>query len=63
MMSGSKWGKVVASGSRLKYIKYFIKLIQSKKRERNNSNKNKSNSNEIIEKKIKRNKFGFPTIQ
>jgi len=63
MISGSKWGKVVASGARLKYIKYFIKLIQSKKSEQNNSNKNKLNSSEIIEKKIERNKFGFPIIK
>ena len=63
MISGSKWGKVVASGARLKYIKYFIKLIQSKKLGKNNSNKNKLNSSEIIEKKIERNKFGFPIIK
>jgi len=30
-MSGSMWGKVVASGARLKYIKYLIKLISFKK--------------------------------
>ena len=63
MASGSKWVKMVSCGARLKYIKYFIKLIQSKKSKQNNSNKNKLNSSEIIEQKIKRNKFGFPTIE
>lgn len=59
-MSGLKWVKVVANGARLQYIKYFNKLIHSKKSEQNKSNKNKSDSREIIKQKINYNKFGFP---
>ena len=40
MISGLEWVKVVANGARLKYIKYFNKLIHSKKSEQNNSNEN-----------------------
>jgi hypothetical protein len=60
MMSGLEWVKVVANGARLKYIKYFNKLIHSKKSEQNNSNKNKSNLREINQTKLNYNKFGFP---
>ena len=60
MSSGTKWGKVVASGARLKYIKYFINLFSFKKSEQNKSNQNKLNSPEIKEQKITYNKFGYP---
>ena len=60
MMSGLEWVKVVANGARLKSIKYFTKLIHSKKSEQNNSNKNKSNLREINKQKLNYNKFGFP---
>lgn len=59
-MSGSMWGKVVTSGARLKYIKYFINLFSCKKSSKNNSNKIESNSSEINQNKIIYNKFGYP---
>lgn len=60
MKSGSMWGKMVASGARLKYIKYFIKLISFKKSDRDQTKQIESNSNKLINKKIEYNKFGFP---
>ena len=62
-MSGSKWWKMVTSGARFNYIKYFIKLFSYKKSEQNKSNKNKLQYTEIKETKIERNKFGFPLIK
>ena len=59
-MSGSIWGKVVASGARLKYIKYLIKLISFKKSDIDQQNQTKSNSDKLINNKIEYNKFGFP---
>ncbi len=59
-MSGSMWGKVVASGARLKYIKYLIKLISFKKSNQEKSEQTKSNSDKLINNKIEYNKFGFP---
>ena len=59
-MSGSMWGKVVASGARLKYIKYLIKLISFKKSDIDQQNQTKSNSDKLINNKIEYNKFGFP---
>ena len=49
-------------GERLKFIKYYIKLLYSKLAGKRNTNKIKSNRSEITEKKIKRNKFGFPVL-
>jgi hypothetical protein len=60
MKSGSLWGKMVASGARLKYIKYFIKLNWFKKSDRDQPKQIESNSDKLINKKIEYNKFGFP---
>jgi len=49
-------------GARLKYIKYYIKLLYSKLVGEKNSNKKELNRAEITTKKIIRNKFGFPVI-
>ena len=51
------------SGTRLKYIKYYIKLLYSKLVGKKNSNKKETNKAEITKKKIKRNKFGYPFYQ
>ena len=50
------------SGTRLKYIKYYIKLLYSKLVGKKNSNKKETNKAEITKRKFKRNKFGFPYI-
>lgn len=50
------------SGTRLKFIKYYMYLLYSKLVGKRNTNKIKSNLSEITEKKIKRNKFGFPVL-
>ena len=60
MNRGSLWGKMVASGARLKYIKYFIKLISFKKSDKDQPKQIESNSDKLINKKIEYNKFGFP---
>ena len=60
MNRGSLWGKMVASGARLKYIKYFIKLISLKKSDKDQPKQIESNSDKLINKKIEYNKFGFP---
>ena len=61
-MSGLKWLKMASSGARDKYINILIKLNLKKKPKQINSNKNKLQLSESKETKIKRNKFGFPTI-
>ena len=60
MNRGSLWGKMVASGARLKYIKNFIKLISFKKSDKDQPKQIESNSDKLINKKIEYNKFGFP---
>ena len=50
------------SGTRLKYIKYYIKLLYSKLVGKKNSNKKETNKAEITKRKFKRNKFGYPYI-
>tara|TARA_B100001094_G_C18120973_1_gene766837 strand:- start:1236 stop:1400 length:165 start_codon:yes stop_codon:yes gene_type:complete len=50
------------NGTRLKYIKYYIKLLYSKLVGKKNTNKKEQNTSDLVEKKIKRNKFGFPTF-
>ena len=60
MNRGSLWGKMVASGARLKYIKYFIKLNWLKKSDKDQPKQIESNSDKLINKKIEYNKFGFP---
>lgn len=62
-MSGLKWFKVGTSGARFNYVKYLFKLKYLKLFKKKNRNKNKSNSPEINEKKINRNKFGFPVFK
>ena len=66
-MSGSKWWKVVLSGTRDKYGEIISKNFNynkpSIKIEQNNSNQNQLNLTEIDENKIKRNKFGFPIFK
>jgi len=63
-MSGSKWWKVVLSGTRDKYGEIISKNFNSNKNKthnkQNNSNQKQLNLTEIDENKIKRNKFGFP---
>jgi hypothetical protein len=61
-MSGLKWLKMASSGARDKYINILIKLNLKKKSKQINSNQNKSQLSKLKENKIKRNKFGFPTI-
>ena len=53
---------MASSGARDKYINILIKLNLKKKPKQINSNQNKSQLSELKENKIKRNKFGFPTI-
>lgn len=53
---------MASSGARDKYINILIKLNLKKKSKQFNSNQNKSQLSELKENKIKRNKFGFPTI-
>lgn len=60
MNRGSLWGKMVASGARLKYIKNFIKLNWLKKSNKDQPKQIESNSDKLINKKIEYNKFGFP---
>lgn len=60
MNRGSLWGKMVASGARLKYIKNFIKLNWFKKSDRDQPKQIESNPDKLINKKIEYNKFGFP---
>ena len=59
-LSGRKWSRVGYSGARLKYIKYYIKLLYSKLFGAKNTSKKETNKPEINKKKIKRNKFGYP---
>ena len=60
--SGRKWERVGHGGARLKFIKYYIKLLYSKLFSAKNTSKKESNKAEITKKKIRRNKFGFPTF-
>ena len=60
--NGKKWFKMGYYGARLKFIKYYIKLLYSKLVGEKNSNKKELNKAEITTKKIIRNKFGFPVI-
>jgi|TARA_R110000824_G_scaffold169473_2_gene346585 hypothetical protein len=57
-----EWREMGHDGTRLKYIKYYIKLFYSKLVGKKNSNKKETNKAEITTKKIRRNKFGFPVI-
>ena len=66
-MSGLKWVKVVLSGARDKYGEIISKNFNYNKNKthnkQNKSNQNQINLTEINEKKIERNKFGFPFYQ
>jgi len=66
-MSGSKWWKVVLSGTRDKYGEIISKNFnynkQNKQTKQNKSNQNELNLTEIDENKIERNKFGFPIFK
>ena len=54
--------RITPCSARLKYIKYYMKLLYSKLVGKKNSNKKELNKAEITTKKIKRNKFGFPVL-
>ena len=60
--NGKEWFKMGYCGARLKFIKYYMKLLYSKLVGKKNSNKKELNKAEITTKKIIRNKFGFPVI-
>ena len=60
--SGRKWERVGHGGARLKFIKYYMKLLYSKLVGKKKANKKELNKAEITTKKIIRNKFGFPVI-
>jgi hypothetical protein len=57
-----KWRRARHGGARLKFIQIIIDLIHSKLFGAKNTSKKESNKAEIKEKKIRRNKFGFPTF-
>ena len=60
--SGRKWERVGHGGARLKFIKYYIKLLYSKLVGKKNPIKKETNKDEITKRKVRRNKFGFPTF-
>ena len=62
MIGGTKWFKMGKGGARLNFIKYLLQLFQSKLRREKKPIKTETNKAEINQKKIIRNKFGFPTI-
>jgi len=64
-MSGLKWWKMVLSGARGKYSeiidnKFHLNYF-NRRGEQNKSNQNQTKLN-LIDKKIKRNKFGYPYL-
>lgn len=62
MIGGTKWFKMGKGGARFNFIKYLVQLFQSKLRREKKLIKSETNKAEINQKKIIRNKFGFPTI-